>query len=47
MQIMCATFQAEPEADIIKFMDMLPEEKLREVPDPYYTGNFEEVYEPG
>ena len=32
------------EADIIKFMDMLPEEKLREVPDPYYTGNFEEVY---
>ncbi|RPK31672.1 low molecular weight protein-tyrosine-phosphatase [Paenibacillus xylanexedens] len=33
------------EADIIKFMDMLPEEKLREVPDPYYTGNFEEVYE--
>lgn len=32
------------EADIIKFMDLLPEEKLREVPDPYFTGNFEEVY---
>ncbi|MGO4530288.1 low molecular weight protein-tyrosine-phosphatase [Paenibacillus sp. 2TAF8] len=33
------------EAEIIKFMDLLPNEKLREVPDPYYTGNFEEVYE--
>ncbi|WP_145331522.1 low molecular weight protein-tyrosine-phosphatase [Paenibacillus xylanexedens] len=33
------------EAEIIKFMDLLPHEKLREVPDPYYTGNFEEVYE--
>lgn len=32
------------EAVIIKFMDLLPEEKLREVPDPYFTGNFEEVY---
>lgn len=33
------------EAEIIKFMDLLPNEKLREVPDPYFTGNFEEVYE--
>ncbi|HBU82959.1 low molecular weight protein-tyrosine-phosphatase [Paenibacillus sp. UMB7766-LJ446] len=32
------------EAEIIKMMDMLPDETLREVPDPYYTGNFEEVY---
>ncbi|MDO7904906.1 low molecular weight protein-tyrosine-phosphatase [Paenibacillus sp. JX-17] len=32
------------EASIIKFMDLLPEEETREVPDPYYTGNFEEVY---
>ncbi|MEO2202682.1 low molecular weight protein-tyrosine-phosphatase [Paenibacillus pabuli] len=32
------------EADIIKFMDLLPNESLREVPDPYFTGNFEEVY---
>ncbi|CAM2782969.1 low molecular weight protein-tyrosine-phosphatase [Paenibacillus sediminis] len=31
-------------AHIIRFMDLLPNEKLREVPDPYYTGNFEEVY---
>jgi len=33
------------EATIIQFMDLLPDEKLREVPDPYFTGNFEEVYE--
>lgn len=32
------------EATIIKFMDLLPDEQLREVPDPYFTGNFEEVY---
>ncbi|MCC3381127.1 low molecular weight protein-tyrosine-phosphatase [Paenibacillus farraposensis] len=30
--------------DILKFMDLLPQEKLREVPDPYYTGNFAETY---
>ncbi|NMO95942.1 low molecular weight protein-tyrosine-phosphatase [Paenibacillus lemnae] len=30
--------------DIIKFMDLLPDEILREVPDPYFTGNFDEVY---
>ncbi|GAB6930183.1 protein-tyrosine-phosphatase [Paenibacillus sp. JCM 10914] len=33
------------EAVILKFMDLLPDEKLREVPDPYFTGNFEEVYQ--
>lgn len=32
------------EADIMRFMDLLPNESLREVPDPYFTGNFEEVY---
>ncbi|GAB1154089.1 protein-tyrosine-phosphatase [Paenibacillus illinoisensis] len=32
------------DADIMKFMDLLPNESLREVPDPYFTGNFEEVY---
>lgn len=32
------------EAKIMKFMDLLPEERLREVPDPYFTGNFDEVY---
>lgn len=33
------------EAKILKFMNLLPDEKLREVPDPYFTGNFEEVYQ--
>ncbi|OMF72420.1 low molecular weight protein-tyrosine-phosphatase [Paenibacillus glucanolyticus] len=33
------------DAAILKFMDLLPNEKLREVPDPYFTGNFEEVYQ--
>ncbi|GIO97309.1 low molecular weight protein-tyrosine-phosphatase YfkJ [Paenibacillus lautus] len=32
------------QASILKFMDLLPDEKLREVPDPYFTGNFDEVY---
>ncbi|MGY5343036.1 low molecular weight protein-tyrosine-phosphatase [Paenibacillus glucanolyticus] len=32
------------DAAILKFMDLLPNEKLHEVPDPYFTGNFEEVY---
>ncbi|UVI27662.1 low molecular weight protein-tyrosine-phosphatase [Paenibacillus spongiae] len=30
---------------VFKFMDLLPERKTADVPDPYYTGNFEEVYE--
>ena len=33
------------QADVLKFMDLLPDHELREVPDPYYTGNFEQVYE--
>ncbi|WP_438350926.1 low molecular weight protein-tyrosine-phosphatase [Paenibacillus sp. FA6] len=32
------------DAQIISYMDLLPNETLREVPDPYFTGNFEEVY---
>ena len=35
----------DEEGKIRKFMDFLPESDLRDVPDPYYTGNFEEVYE--
>ncbi|MBW4080443.1 low molecular weight protein-tyrosine-phosphatase [Paenibacillus sp. S150] len=31
-------------AKLLFFMDLLPEEELREVPDPYFTGNFEQVY---
>lgn len=33
------------DASIIPFMDLLPDAALREVPDPYFTGNFEEVYD--
>ncbi|MCR8842791.1 low molecular weight phosphotyrosine protein phosphatase [Paenibacillus sp. SC116] len=29
---------------VLRFMTMLPEEEIADVPDPYYTGNFEEVY---
>lgn len=32
------------EAELMFFMDLLPHETLREVPDPYFTGNFDEVY---
>ncbi|MCM3783856.1 low molecular weight phosphotyrosine protein phosphatase [Neobacillus mesonae] len=32
------------QANILKFMDLLPDETHREVPDPYYTGNFDEVH---
>ncbi|MFD1175052.1 low molecular weight protein-tyrosine-phosphatase [Paenibacillus puldeungensis] len=30
---------------IIKLLDLVPELQGQEVPDPYYTGNFDEVYE--
>ncbi|MED5018102.1 low molecular weight phosphotyrosine protein phosphatase [Paenibacillus chibensis] len=33
------------ENSLIKFMNLLPEHELKEVPDPYYTGNFDQVYE--
>jgi len=33
------------EGNIIKLLDLLPGLKPKDVPDPYYTGNFEEVYE--
>jgi len=32
-------------ARIIRFLSLLPERGLTDVPDPYYTGNFDEVYE--
>ncbi|MEK5028041.1 low molecular weight protein-tyrosine-phosphatase [Paenibacillus sp. FSL M7-1046] len=33
------------DAELLFFMDLLPDEELREVPDPYFTGNFEQVYD--
>jgi len=35
---------SDKHANVIRFMDLLPDEKEENVPDPYYTGNFEEVY---
>lgn len=29
---------------LYRLLDFVPEERLDNVPDPYYTGNFEEVY---
>ncbi|MCE5172109.1 low molecular weight phosphotyrosine protein phosphatase [Paenibacillus profundus] len=29
---------------VIRFMSLLPEESVEDVPDPYHTGNFDEVY---
>ncbi|MFD1954751.1 low molecular weight protein-tyrosine-phosphatase [Paenibacillus thailandensis] len=37
--------KAQEGSKVFKFMDLLPESGIRDVPDPYYTGNFEEVYE--
>ncbi|WP_239614407.1 low molecular weight protein-tyrosine-phosphatase [Cohnella mopanensis] len=32
-------------AQVIRFLSLLPEKGIDDVPDPYYTGNFGEVYE--
>jgi protein-tyrosine phosphatase len=32
------------QAELKKLMDFVPERKETDVPDPYYTGNFEEVF---
>lgn len=32
-------------AEIIRFLLLLPEKGMADVPDPYYSGNFDEVYE--
>lgn len=32
-------------AEVIRFLSLVPELGIDDVPDPYYTGNFEEVYE--
>jgi protein-tyrosine phosphatase len=31
--------------EVIRFLSLLPEKGMEDVPDPYFTGNFEEVYE--
>lgn len=36
---------AGPDTVLLRLMDLVPERKTADVPDPYYTGNFEDVYE--
>jgi protein-tyrosine phosphatase len=33
------------DAKVVKLLDLIPDEQIKDVPDPYYTGNFEEVYD--
>ena len=40
-----AKLGASPRSEIVRFLSLLPERGMDDVPDPYYTGNFEEVYE--
>ena len=35
---------ADGKARVMKFMDLVKDARSTDVPDPYYTGNFEEVY---
>ncbi|WP_062238589.1 low molecular weight protein-tyrosine-phosphatase [Fictibacillus sp. FJAT-27399] len=34
-----------PANHVARLMDYVPESKAEDVPDPYFTGNFDEVYE--
>jgi len=35
----------EAASRVMKLLDPVPDSKLRDVPDPYYTGNFDQTYE--
>lgn len=39
-----AALHPKPQAEIIRFLSLVPEKGMADVPDPYYTGNFEETY---
>jgi protein-tyrosine phosphatase len=34
-----------PSAKIVKLLDYVPEAEKVDVPDPYFTGNFQEVFD--
>lgn len=36
---------SKTDAKIVKLLDLVPDAHTNEVPDPYFTGNFEETYE--
>lgn len=40
-----ALIEGEKRAAIHKLLDFAPDRANKDVPDPYYTGNFQEVYE--
>jgi protein-tyrosine phosphatase len=40
-----AMLHAPAGAEMIRFLSLLPDKGTDDVPDPYYTGNFEEVFE--
>ncbi|WP_216829548.1 low molecular weight protein-tyrosine-phosphatase [Alkalihalobacterium elongatum] len=40
-----AMAQYERTGEVARLLDFLPESQVVDVPDPYYTGNFEEVYD--
>ena len=37
--------RGDSEAVIVRLLDLVPDEKIKNVPDPYFTGNFEEVHD--
>ena len=34
-----------PDGQVFTLLEFIPKSEIKEVPDPYYTGNFEEVFE--
>lgn len=38
-------FGSTKHPNMFRMMDFAPDQDVRDVPDPYFTGNFEEVYE--
>jgi protein-tyrosine phosphatase len=40
-----ALSKIQTKAKVIKLLDHVEDEKLTDVPDPYFTGNFDEVYD--
>lgn len=37
--------KAISDGKVMKLLDLVPDAKLKDVPDPYFTGNFDETYE--
>ncbi|MEK0313942.1 low molecular weight protein-tyrosine-phosphatase [Cohnella sp. 56] len=35
---------AKTRAEVVRFLSFVPDARLTDVPDPYYTGDFEETY---